>query len=246
MPQNSHVPPPGLRPKKTRCKTGCLCCRLRGKRCDEQKPTCISCDRVGLLCAWPSSNEFAWRQRMGLSKETTPPTTFLVTTSNEVLRVQSAASGDWPPNEDLTMPRSRSSLLELTLNRVSVPPPLQDVAVRDPTSRQLLHFYVEFTCPQLLSMPPEFSEPFLAAVLPWAFSDPLILNALLAAGAFPKALGQEPKGVEAKSLQHYWRAIRELKVALTDWETGYDGDPLRLLLITLLLRQHEVREANRR
>ncbi|ODN74109.1 hypothetical protein L202_07567 [Cryptococcus amylolentus CBS 6039] len=33
-----------------RGKTGCLTCRLRKKRCDEAKPVCLNCDRLGLEC----------------------------------------------------------------------------------------------------------------------------------------------------------------------------------------------------
>ena len=34
----------------TRAKTGCITCRLRKKRCDEGKPKCAACERLGIEC----------------------------------------------------------------------------------------------------------------------------------------------------------------------------------------------------
>lgn len=39
------------RPKRSR--TGCLCCRRRHKKCDEQKPACKFCLSKGITCEWP-------------------------------------------------------------------------------------------------------------------------------------------------------------------------------------------------
>ncbi|KAL4911373.1 fungal-specific transcription factor domain-containing protein [Aspergillus multicolor] len=36
-----------------RTRSGCLTCRRRKKKCDEQKPRCAACARNGLLCSWP-------------------------------------------------------------------------------------------------------------------------------------------------------------------------------------------------
>lgn len=34
----------------SRGKTGCITCRLRKKRCDEAKPICATCSRLGIEC----------------------------------------------------------------------------------------------------------------------------------------------------------------------------------------------------
>ena len=39
-------------PPKLRTKTGCLMCRRRRKKCDEQKPRCIFCSKHNLTCVW--------------------------------------------------------------------------------------------------------------------------------------------------------------------------------------------------
>ena len=33
---------------------GCLSCKLRKKKCDETKPKCRACERIGLTCSWPN------------------------------------------------------------------------------------------------------------------------------------------------------------------------------------------------
>jgi hypothetical protein len=39
--------------KSKRTRTGCLCCRRRHKKCDEQRPSCKFCVAKGLDCEWP-------------------------------------------------------------------------------------------------------------------------------------------------------------------------------------------------
>ncbi|KAF7627730.1 hypothetical protein COH20_008886 [Aspergillus flavus] len=41
---------------KLRTRTGCLECRSRRKKCDENRPQCGGCARKGLKCTWPSPN----------------------------------------------------------------------------------------------------------------------------------------------------------------------------------------------
>ncbi|WWD03859.1 hypothetical protein V865_001915 [Kwoniella europaea PYCC6329] len=43
-----------------RGKTGCITCRIRKKRCDEAKPTCDSCARLGLECMGYSVQRPSW------------------------------------------------------------------------------------------------------------------------------------------------------------------------------------------
>lgn len=39
--------------KSKRTRTGCLCCRRRHKKCDEQRPSCKFCESKGIKCEWP-------------------------------------------------------------------------------------------------------------------------------------------------------------------------------------------------
>lgn len=44
--------------KHSRVRSGCLVCRQRRKKCDERRPQCQKCERMGLACSWPSSYVF--------------------------------------------------------------------------------------------------------------------------------------------------------------------------------------------
>ncbi|KAK7890837.1 hypothetical protein LTR67_008049 [Exophiala xenobiotica] len=114
----------------------------------------------------------------------------------------------------------------------------------DPVTQRLLRLYVDRTSILLLSTPPNPSNPFVRHVIPLAFSDPLIMNVVLAVGGFPWYAGEDNRKVEALRLRYYGDAIRGLKLALTDWSTGRNRDAVRLLLATILLCLHECIRGN--
>ncbi|TDZ55061.1 putative maltose O-acetyltransferase [Colletotrichum trifolii] len=76
MPYSPYTPTGGPRdpslhsdPKKrkrnfsNRTKTGCMTCRRRKKKCDEQKPECSNCIRGGFVCAgYPPQRNAAWQK----------------------------------------------------------------------------------------------------------------------------------------------------------------------------------------
>lgn len=47
MPSNKEVNP------RSRSRSGCLTCRRKKKRCDQARPKCGLCSRVGTYCEWP-------------------------------------------------------------------------------------------------------------------------------------------------------------------------------------------------
>ncbi|GAA5885177.1 hypothetical protein JCM16303_005887 [Sporobolomyces ruberrimus] len=49
--------------KKTRTRNGCLTCRSRKKRCDEQRPKCDGCSRLALDCRWEDKEKAAVERR---------------------------------------------------------------------------------------------------------------------------------------------------------------------------------------
>ena len=42
--------PPGQKSNITRVRTGCFTCRKRKKKCDEKRPTCVNCQKTGIIC----------------------------------------------------------------------------------------------------------------------------------------------------------------------------------------------------
>ncbi|KFA66403.1 hypothetical protein S40285_01325, partial [Stachybotrys chlorohalonatus IBT 40285] len=58
-----HDPKKRKRNFSNRTKTGCLTCRKRKKKCDEQKPECSNCIRGGFLCAgYPPQRGPGWQK----------------------------------------------------------------------------------------------------------------------------------------------------------------------------------------
>ncbi|KAL7793537.1 hypothetical protein V8C37DRAFT_99218 [Trichoderma ceciliae] len=58
-----HDPKKRKRNFSNRTKTGCLTCRKRKKKCDEQKPECINCIRGGFICAgYPPQRGPGWQK----------------------------------------------------------------------------------------------------------------------------------------------------------------------------------------
>ncbi|KAH7403085.1 fungal-specific transcription factor domain-containing protein [Cadophora sp. MPI-SDFR-AT-0126] len=58
MTATSHLSAvPRKRRPAPRTTTGCLCCRLRRKKCDETKPECLGCIRNGLICSFASTTD---------------------------------------------------------------------------------------------------------------------------------------------------------------------------------------------
>ncbi|KAL1848338.1 hypothetical protein VTK73DRAFT_10137 [Phialemonium thermophilum] len=92
--------PAPARPKKTsicRSRTGCKTCRKRRKKCDEKKPSCGSCLKLGRICE-PISPTFEFRDvSMSSSKakrstriNATPEVTNASSSANTPLRTQDA------------------------------------------------------------------------------------------------------------------------------------------------------------
>ncbi|RDW72879.1 hypothetical protein BP6252_06786 [Coleophoma cylindrospora] len=50
---------------KLRTKKGCVTCRQRRKKCDERKPTCVTCERLGFECDWPDLAALVDRRERG-------------------------------------------------------------------------------------------------------------------------------------------------------------------------------------
>lgn len=107
-------------------------------------------------------------------------------------------------------------------------------------SQRFLQLYIDRTVPALHWTPPGSANPFLQHVIPLVFQDTLIMNAVLAVGGISGALGEEDSKAEAQRLHCYGQAIKELKLALTNWSSGNGPEAVRLLLATILLCLHEV------
>lgn len=230
-----------LRPRRSRCKTGCSCCRLRRKKCDEKRPRCTACQRLDLICSWPDANEFTWRIRMGLSTHSQPAKAASATPNTASPVSTSPAASD----QFTTISTADSEIHSHESHGYqgaspSSPPclPRPGLSPLPHQSQWLLQLYFERTSESLVVLKPDTANPFIYTVLPWAFNDDLIMNTVLAlGGSFGSALDG---ATEEQSLMYYGRAIRQLKPALTIWSGSSLRETLRLLLVTLFLCFSEV------
>ncbi|KAJ3456026.1 hypothetical protein MRS44_016049 [Fusarium solani] len=259
------MPPPALTnvsPRRARSKTGCLCCRLRRKKCTEEKPICISCKKLGLPCSWPQSKEFAWRLNLGIEGDTPAreaiqclsPGVESDEQDEDAFSVGCSAESflaDFFPfffssvSFSLTQPSKRACQRD-----ESHPPLLASLggtwSTLDSVSQGVLRFYLEYTTDRMMSQKPGANNVWKSTVLQLAESDRLVMNAVLAVGSVHLAAGvtgNQLQGIEQAMTKYVLRSITGLQLALQHWvgnESTVSDDTLRVMLVTCLLAEHEV------
>ena len=111
--------------------------------------------------------------------------------------------------------------------------------LRRPASRTLLEHYVRKTA-DLLSIIRGPQNPFITCVMPLAYSDPMIMDSILALSGSHLCHTVPGADLISASLIHYNLAVNQLKYRLTRIDAGKPADPVRLLLAILVLSITEV------
>lgn len=212
------------RRKFTRARSGCLTCRFRRKKCDEQRPVCKGCERNRLLCSWPT--EFQSPAKMNpLVSPTGRKTCRAPTPEHDAISSPCGStknsSGDILPLVDIYM-----SLEDLPSLR------------QDEKERSLLQHYVDSTAYYLTVGTSIAPNPFLTLVLPLAYQNNDILHVVLALGGSHLSFTNPSYTVLAKS--HYAVALRGVKHRVTQASQDKNYDVLHLITLLLLLCQFEV------
>ncbi|KAI1375096.1 hypothetical protein F4677DRAFT_455041 [Hypoxylon crocopeplum] len=90
--------PTRKRASRPKVRTGCISCKKRHVKCDEGKPSCAECERLGLMCegyAPPKAKAPAFRpERLLLPK---PKLSSLTESSNKATTTASSRSADYRP-----------------------------------------------------------------------------------------------------------------------------------------------------
>lgn len=280
-----------------RVRTGCLTCRRRKKKCDEQKPRCKGCSRNDLDCSWPiyaSSRRVESSQRSqnaghrasnNVEIDITAPKQHQIATytaefsdlfasalaDNEEssnVRVQSRSSStesspachgcqnkklnnlpkeitDYAcPNDDdeylglgaevVVQQESPSlRLLESSLTKsVSL---LSDCAHGE---SELLSYYLSRTAISMGNGSTDVN-PFVAELIPLAFSNKLILHLLLAQSAAHREVLRE--GLMSHTAYfHYNRSIRAFRHSVGNHINGNEINSLLLAVGSLTMCYTEV------
>ncbi|EXJ68393.1 uncharacterized protein A1O5_08185 [Cladophialophora psammophila CBS 110553] len=254
-------PPRHDKPVYTRTKTGCLTCRLRRKKCDEIRPTCTGCARNFIDCQWPvpldpdqgSRARLARRkERQSASRSTSTGTSTRSITSlpGEITFVfdrhspKSAGHDDASPCPALLVdvepkdddgdekPESVILWQPLTASFVSS----ERALLLNPSSLLLLQHYLEATSTFLVAKPLS-SNPFITLVLPLAYSDDLLMHAVLAlSGTHLSYKKRDDLKIQLATRQHYSLLLRNLRSLFAD-ESSHDDirRTLRLLLVLVVL-----------
>ncbi|KAH8811157.1 fungal-specific transcription factor domain-containing protein [Xylogone sp. PMI_703] len=227
-PPASSEPSPVQPPSRTRyarslrTTTGCLTCRLRRKKCEEQKPICIGCQRNHLICTWPSATSASRPWRKKLLNAMPPQTTALV--ENKIISKR--------------IEKTRPSSISSQFNSLALPPRhLPPGHIRADTSNWLLEHYVHTTARDVSArITPE--NPFITHILPLAFSNERVLYSILAISSAHAICSSGYPEHEWRSL--YAVALRSIKHDLVDWEVMGVERQIGLCVATLLLALCEV------
>lgn len=219
------------RARTAKTTSGCLICRLRRKKCDERKPTCVGCERNKLICTWPSPSngpggaKKAWRKHLASSS----------TSLNSI--VPAISDGNPRSKESIietsTVPSSCSATLRFHSSIPQAPKRLYEGP-----NAQLFEHYIHSTASQIAGrIIPE--NPFLSHIIPIAFFDDRVLESMLAiSGAH---LFYRYPHLELDARSHYAVALRGIKHGLQSYASSTPSKLVGLLAGTLLLCLFEVR-----
>ncbi|KAK7883576.1 hypothetical protein LTR67_011074 [Exophiala xenobiotica] len=230
-------PIPAQRAQHKRSKSGCLACRLRRKKCDEQKPICKGCKRQRLICSWHGDSEsgaqlpdFAWRKRLkaGFFVSQSSPTVRDEQSSKAVLPAALQAESSSGDSDKESHPNHLARRLSAFPGKIS------DM----PLFSLLLRHYICKTANTLVGREAP-NNPLLSDALSIAYSNPLVMHALLAVSGMHFQHKNFSPEVQLVTYKYYGVVLTGLKYSLTHWVAGSHGETLHLLLIAMMMCLYE-------
>jgi hypothetical protein len=191
---------------------GCIPCKIRRKKCDERKPTCVACTRNVLLCAWSSESPTSKPHNSGGKR--------LKTKSQQLVRHQPA-------------PKSMISDMTLSVAPNAIHPQLAH------SKTNFLYSFFYARAAQTLSIKDGEGNPFVHVLIPLAATSDIVFQAMLAfSGAMYEQ--QHSDALAATTWGHYAQAIRGLKHTLTFYVDNQVDKGTELVATVLLLLSLEV------
>ncbi|KAE9373348.1 hypothetical protein N431DRAFT_373734 [Stipitochalara longipes BDJ] len=234
-----------------RTATGCLCCRLRHKKCDEVKPTCGGCWRNSLICSWPEQGSSdqnpmrsKWKQKLLSGSDDTyqggtkHSDAAALAVRSQKLECQKPSQAellkknitghpqDKTGNQKVLAARRPHAPLSLSMNPAHL-------TLRDPNTCILFAHYSAETA-SLLCTRPDAENPFVSYVLPRAYTDSLIMSAVIALSGVHFCHNNRNYNMQCTTWTYYAQAIRGLKHELAKTH-GDRNSVARLLFATILL-----------
>ncbi|KIY02167.1 uncharacterized protein Z520_02305 [Fonsecaea multimorphosa CBS 102226] len=248
-----------------RTKTGCLTCRVRKKKCDEIRPICAGCARNFIDCQWPVPPDpdkgskraksksglvrCKGRQAAQTSTRTSAGTQDVASQAGEITFVFDRHPPKSPahkPSPCATVvvdverqddygderPDSIICWQPVTASFLSS----KRALLLNPSSLLLLQHYLEATSTFLVAKPLS-NNPFITVVLPLAYSDDLLMHAVLVlSGTHLSYKRRDDLKIQLATHQHYSLVLRNLRSLFAD-ESSHDDvrRALRLLLVLVVL-----------
>ena len=208
IPRTSRVP---SKPHRFRSLTGCLTCRQRKKKCDENRPICVGCLRNKLQCTWPADNP----RRIAQNSEP-----------------QVAA-------QDLTnFPVQHDPSAQWSMTTGSFLSPTKVFRLTETSSLLFTHYVAETA--NVLSTSQSGSNPFLTFLVPLCRNDDLLMHSLLTlSGAHLRSTNPGIE-VYLATYRHYSIVIRTIRDCISNHATMDVHQALRVLLTLMILSFFEV------
>ncbi|KAJ5605760.1 fungal-specific transcription factor domain-containing protein [Penicillium lagena] len=220
-----------------RVRTGCLTCRHRKKKCDEEKPQCLSCARNKLDCSWPPhiTRTFGLDGKQRSYCDQVTSKTSLISCDGLAEAYSSPVSeahGTSPETEDKDEPDIPNDNIVWSRELSTFLSPRR-AGMLLPASQVLLSHYIEKTGP-LLATAPAQNIPFVSWIMPIAYNDDLLMHSILAlSGAHLSFKSQEQTELQQATYQHYCLVLRTLRRISKD--EALLEEPLALLRVSLTL-----------
>lgn len=202
-------------PRIKRVHTGCEACKTRKRKCDEAKPRCRSCVRLCLDCVWPQ--EWRKKRRRGSNTSSVPSSPTALAFTPLTINAD-ASSSEWTSCEftSMTMPSSDQGQ-ETAIMTVPRPPsvaPELDCQVE----RGLLGHFISITAAHLTRAKCYATNPYLRYLLPIAFSERAVMDAILAISSSQ----QEKRKITSTqtTLRHQSLATNRLRELLSQFDSS--------------------------
>ncbi|KAL2828757.1 fungal-specific transcription factor domain-containing protein [Aspergillus cavernicola] len=251
----------GQPPAKKRCRregakwtrSGCLTCKRRRKRCDEAKPCCHSCTRLGLTCEGYGS---MWTTPLGLaaqvSKQTEAPkrrgsslshTQSISSIGSSVGQTEhgSIASSPLTEQDDINSPYDGNYYIAPSSQLAVISPsPSRFISHLTHLETHYLQYHMEKGSKLLANLETD-ENPLRSLIIPRALSSPVLMNALCALSAIhfsnraPYSWAAENEGAG-----YYINTMRGLRTTLTKSHAHLFPDDA-ILAVALLCKYEIVR-----
>lgn len=243
-------------PKRRRSKDGCRPCRVRKKKCDGRKPSCVSCERNVLLCSWfPTSSgnlrdedqadpaldvghqdkrrKYSISSSSNASVDTSIHSLYHATSPVSELGDEGRADRK-EETVDAVLPTFQSTAYARDISLLLKQPALEPI-FRSLTSLLLYQHWIEKTG-EAMSAQRGRSNAFVTELPRLAIAYPdTVLQGLLACSGIHYCNGDKTLEMEMSTWTHLGVALRSLKHGLTSLVSQPGVDPVPLLATALVL-----------